>query len=121
MEKESSFELGMIGLGTMGMNLLLNFADHAHAVAGYSRDAAKIAQLRQAARPNLDGFPDLPAFVAALRKPRVVLLLVPAGKAVDSVIEELQPLLEPGDMIVDAGNSFFRDTMRRAAQLEQRG
>ena len=121
MQKVTGFEFGMIGLGTMGMNLLLNFADHGHAVAGYSRDGAKIAQLHGAALANLDGIGELSAFVPALRRPRVVLLLVPAGAAVDSVIVDLEPLLEAGDMIVDAGNSYFRDTMRRHASLGARG
>ena len=116
-----NLELGLIGLGTMGMSLLLNMADHGHAVAGYHYDAAKLERIRAAALPNLHGFDALARFVRALRRPRVVMLLVPAGAAVDSVIADLLPLLEAGDFIVDAGNSFHRDTTRRTHELEPYG
>ena len=76
-----NLELGLIGLGTMGMSLLLNMADHGHAVAGYHRDAARLQRIRAAALPNLHGFDELAGFVRALRRPRVVMLLVPAGAA----------------------------------------
>lgn len=121
MAKASEFELGLIGLGTMGMNLLLNFADHGNAVCGYSRTAEKVAQLRDLPADNIQGFDDLGRFVAALSKPRVVMLLVPAGAAVDRTIADLRPLLDRGDFIVDAGNSFYRDTMRRIEELAPDG
>ena len=121
MNHPANLELGLIGLGTMGMSLLLNMADHGHAVAGYHRDGARLQRIRAAALPNLHGFDELAGFVRALRRPRVVMLLVPAGAAVDAVIAELLPLLEAGDFIVDAGNSFHRDTARRAHELEPWG
>lgn len=121
MQKAKQFDLGLVGLGTMGMNLLLNLADRGNLVAGYSRDRGKSAQLHKLPADNIDGFDDLPAFVAALRRPRVVMLLVPAGPTVDSVVAGLRPLLERGDFIVDAGNSYYRDTMRRIAELAADG
>jgi len=121
MNHPANLELGLIGLGTMGMSLLLNMADHGHAVAGYHRNPEKLARIRAAALPNLHGFSELAPFVRALRRPRVVMLLVPAGAAVDAVIAELLPLLEAGDFVVDAGNSFHRDTTRRIGELEPWG
>lgn len=121
MPKATQFELGLIGLGTMGMNLLLNLADRGNVVAGYSRDRSKSAELRELPADNIQGFDDLAEFVAALRIPRVVLLLVPAGPTVDSVVAGLRPLLARGDFIVDAGNSFHRDTTRRIAELTADG
>lgn len=121
MAKASEFELGLIGLGTMGMNLLLNFADHGNVVCGYSRTKEKVQHLRDLPADNIQGFGDLREFVAALARPRVVMLLVPAGPVVDETIAELRPLLERGDFIVDAGNSFYRDTMRRIEELAPDG
>lgn len=121
MSKATQFDLGLMGLGTMGMNLLLNMADHGHNVAGYSRDEAKVAKLVGSELDNLSGFIDLEEFVKALVRPRVVLLLVPAGAPVDGVIKDLLPFLEPGDFIVDGGNSFFKDTTRRVEELKEKG
>lgn len=121
MSKATQFDLGLIGLGTMGMNLLLNMADHGNNVAGYSRDEAKVNKLVESPLENLTGFGDLKEFVLALRKPRVVMLLVPAGAAVDGVIKDLEPFLEPGDFVVDGGNSFFKDTVRRVEELKAKG
>ena len=113
---------GMIGLGTMGRNLLLNLADHGFAVAGYDKDAEKVALLaEEGTNKPVEGFADLVLFLNSLQTPRSVMLLVPAGKIVDSVIEELRPLLAPGDIIIDGGNSHFTDTDRRAAALEAAG
>ncbi|HNC69674.1 MAG TPA: NAD(P)-binding domain-containing protein, partial [Pseudomonadales bacterium] len=72
MSKAREFELGMIGLGTMGMNLLLNLVDHGHSVAGYARNPAQVERLRSLPADNIQGFDDLAHFVAALRRPRVV-------------------------------------------------
>ena len=116
---------GMIGLGVMGRNLLLNMADHGFAVAGYNKTPAKLALLAaEAARiPGavVPGFGDLDAFVNSLQRPRIVMLLVTAGPAVDEVIGELLPLLDPDDIIIDGGNSHFTDTTRRAIDLEAQG
>jgi 6-phosphogluconate dehydrogenase len=112
----------MIGLGTMGRNLLLNLADHQFAVAGYDKDASKVTLLaEEGAGKPVEGFADLTTFIASLQTPRSVMMLVPAGKIVDSVIEELKPLLSKGDIIIDGGNSHFTDTERRAVALEAEG
>ena len=111
-------DLGIIGLGVMGRNLVLNFADHGFAVAGYDQQAEAVEALRREA----DGRELLPAadlaeFVRGLRRPRAILLLVPAGAPVDAVLEDMRPHLAAGDVIIDGGNSFFEDTERRQQQF----
>ncbi|MEO6732636.1 MAG: NADP-dependent phosphogluconate dehydrogenase [Ferruginibacter sp.] len=120
--QEANNQFGMIGLGTMGRSLLLNMADHNFTVAGYDKDIAKTKLLEEegVGKP-VKAFGDLPEFIQSLQKPRSVMMLVPAGKIVDSVIEELLPLLESGDIIIDGGNSHFTDTNRRVAYLEEKG
>ena len=116
------FRLGMIGLGTMGRNLLLNMADHGFAVAGYDKDLAKLALLeKEGAGKPVKGFSSITDFINSLDTPKVLLLLVPAGKIVDAVINELQPLLSAGDIIIDGGNSHFTDTTARVERLEKAG
>ena len=116
------YTLGMIGLGTMGRNLLLNMADHGFDVTGYDKDAKMLKKLEEDGKKhNLKGFAELEDFIQSLELPRRVMLLVPAGPIVDSVIAELQPLLEKGDMIIDSGNSHFTDTSRRAEELLKTG
>ena len=118
----SKHSFGMIGLGTMGRNLLLNLADHDFAVAGYDKDTEKVGLLaKEGTNKPVQGFSELTAFIGSLQTPRSVMLLVPAGKIVDSVIDELRPLLSPGDIIIDGGNSHFTDTERRAGALEAEG
>jgi 6-phosphogluconate dehydrogenase len=120
--KAQQSEIGMVGLGVMGRNLLLNMADHRHSVAGYDKDAAKVAALRQEAENrDIRGAADIKEFVALLRKPRAVLMLVPAGPPVDSVINDLLAHLQPGDLIIDAGNSYFKDTDVRLRNLAAKG
>jgi 6-phosphogluconate dehydrogenase len=112
----------MVGLGVMGRNFLLNLADHEFTVAGYDRDPAKVAALRQEAdRRDIRAAGDVASFVALLRRPRAVMLLVPAGPPVDAVIGELLAHLEAGDLIIDAGNSHYTDTDARAGRLAPRG
>ncbi|HEY0177976.1 MAG TPA: NAD(P)-binding domain-containing protein, partial [Pedobacter sp.] len=119
---ESKYTLGMIGLGTMGRNLLLNMADNGFAVTGYDKDPKMIEKLKEdGAKHNLTAYASLEDFVQSLELPRRIMLLVPAGPIVDSVIKELQPLLEKGDMIIDSGNSHFTDTSRRAVELSDAG
>lgn len=116
------FTFGMIGLGTMGRNLLLNMADHGFAVAGYDKDPDKSVLLeKEGAGTQVKGFVDIEPFVASLQSPRAIMMLVPAGKIVDSVIAELLPLLDKGDIIIDGGNSHFTDTTRRDLDLEAQG
>jgi 6-phosphogluconate dehydrogenase len=116
------FRLGMIGLGTMGRNLLLNMADHGFAVAGHDKDASKITLLeKEGAGKPVKGFASITDFVNSLETPKVILLLVPAGKIVDAVIDELKPLLSKGDIIIDGGNSHFADTTARVKRIEEIG
>lgn len=113
---------GMIGLGTMGRSLLLNMADHGFRVAGYDRDALKIDILEQEGKDvAVRGFASLPDFIQSLQTPRAIMMLVPAGPIVDSVINELLPLLDKGDILIDGGNSYFKDTTQRAEALEAKG
>jgi 6-phosphogluconate dehydrogenase len=120
--KTQNYEIGMVGLGVMGRNLLLNMADHGHSVAGYDKDAAQVAALRrEAEKRNVRAAESLPEFVNLLRVPRVVMLLVPAGAPVDAVIRDLLPCLARGDLIIDGGNSHFKDTDLRAKTLTERG
>jgi len=112
----------MVGLGVMGRNLLLNMAGHGFPVAGCDLDPAKLEALaREGAGLDVAGAVDLPALVAMLRAPRAVMLLVPAGAPVDAAIAGLVPLLAPGDLIIDGGNSHYLDTDRRAAALAAQG
>jgi len=112
----------MVGLGVMGRNFLLNLADHGFSAAGYDKDPAQVAALHQeAGRRDVRGAADVRAFIALLRKPRSVMLLVPAGPPVDSVINELLEHLQPGDLIIDAGNSYFKDSDVRARNLAAQG
>jgi 6-phosphogluconate dehydrogenase len=115
-------EIGMIGLGVMGRNLVLNMADHNHAVAGFDRDAAAVANLEKeiAARP-IRCATSIPDFIRLLKTPRLVWMLVPAGPPVDAVIRDLLPFLVPGDVIIDGGNSHFTDTDLRFDALKLRG
>ncbi len=116
------YRVGMIGLGTMGRNLLLNMADHGFAVAGYDKDADKLGLLeKEGAGKPVKGFAAINDFVDSLDIPKVLLLLVPAGKIVDAVIDELLPLLSKGDIIIDGGNSHFTDTTARVKRLEEKG
>jgi len=112
----------MVGLGTMGRALLLNMADHGFAVAGLDTDTGKVDALHtEGAGKPVKGFTDGAAFVASIRKPRAIMMLVPAGAPVDSVIKSLVPHLESGDFLIDGGNSYFKDTDRRAKELTAEG
>jgi 6-phosphogluconate dehydrogenase len=117
-----TYTLGMIGLGTMGRNLLLNMADHGYQVTGYDKDPKMLKTLEEVGKAHdLKGFASLEDFVQSLELPRRIVLLVPAGPIVDSVIQELEPLLSKGDLIIDSGNSHFTDTSRRATELAEKG
>lgn len=116
------YDFGMIGLGTMGRNLLLNMGDHGVKGAGFDKDASKGQLLEQESKHgNLKGFSEVEPFVAGLNTPRAIMMLVPAGKIVDDVIAELLPLLDKGDILIDGGNSHFTDTNRRVDELEAKG
>ena len=115
-------EIGMIGLGVMGRNMLLNMADHGFPVAGYDKDPGKVEALqKESAEHDIHGVANIKDFIGLLRRPRAIMMLVPAGPPVDSVIADLLPHLETGDLIIDAGNSYFKDTNLRAGNLTAKG
>jgi 6-phosphogluconate dehydrogenase len=116
------YEIGMVGLGVMGRNLSLNMADHGFSVAGYDKDPAKVESLRkEAENRDIHCTDNLQNFISNLRLPRTVILLVPAGAPVDSVINELSPHLKKNDLIIDSGNSYFKDTNLRTIRLKDKG
>jgi len=117
------FDFGMIGLGTMGRNLLLNMADHRFSVIGFDKDEQKGNALitESSNASHVKAVTSLEAMVQQLKVPRKIMMLVPAGKPVDDVIESLVPLLSRDDIIIDGGNSFFADTLKRIAYLQSRG
>lgn len=115
-------DMGMIGLGVMGRNLLLNMADHGYCVAGYHPDPRKVdALLGESSTQLVQGASDLRQFIDLLRKPRAVMMMVPAGAPVDDVLRKLLPHLTAGDVLIDGGNSHFRDTQRRGIELSASG
>lgn len=117
-----SFDFGIVGLGVMGRNLLLNMADHDFAVAGLDLDEAKAKSLEQEAKEGQEVKATTVAeeFVRLIKKPRAIMLLVPAGKPVDGAIGSLLPYLEEGDIVIDGGNSYFPDTDRRFTELAEK-
>ncbi|HUP19305.1 MAG TPA: NADP-dependent phosphogluconate dehydrogenase [Gemmatimonadota bacterium] len=115
-------DLGIVGLGTMGSNLALNASDHGFSVALLDLDDERVRRFA-AEHPDRGLVPaaDAAALVAALARPRRILLMVPAGEPVDAAISDLAGRLEPGDVLIDGGNSHFDETERRATELEKRG
>lgn len=112
----------MVGLGVMGRNLLLNMADHGFSVAGYDNDPTKVEALRkEAEKRDIHCTGILQEFISNLRKPRAIILLVPAGAPVDSVIKEMSVHLQKDDLIIDSGNSYFKDTNLRTITLKEKG
>lgn len=116
------YEMGVIGLGVMGLNLALNIEDHGYPVAVWNRHYAKTeAFLAEHGDRQFAGTEDLEEFVRLLAPPRRILVMVKAGDAVDQMIGQLVPLLDHGDIIIDGGNSYFKDTIRRERQLRDQG
>ncbi len=117
-----NYDFGMIGLGVMGRNFLLNVADQGYAALGLDLDQSKVDALsREAQDRTIGGTSSMKDFVGQLRKPRKIMLLVPAGQAVDAVIGQLLEHVEKGDLIIDGGNSHFDDTNRRVKELSEKG
>ena len=117
-------DVAMIGLGVMGRNMALNMADHGFKVAAFDRlvDATQRFIANNPQTPGgLIGCETFTKLVAVLKKPRLIVILVPAGKPVDEVITQLLPLVETGDVIVDGGNSLWTDTIRREKELATQG
>src|SRR5665213_1315596 len=120
--KTQQYEIGMVGLGVMGRNLVLNMADKGFSAAGYDKDNAKVEALwKESDKRDIYGAADIREFVTLLKKPRAIMMLVPAGAPVDSVIRDLLPHLDKGDLIIDAGNSHFKDTDLRTSALAAKG
>ncbi len=119
----SNCDIGLIGLAVMGENLVLNMENHGFRVAVFNRTTSKVDAFLQARAKgkNIVGCHSIEELVAQLERPRKVFLLVKAGDAVDAFIESVIPHLEPGDIIIDGGNSHFPDTIRRTAYLESKG
>src|SRR5690606_15619741 len=112
-------DIGLIGLAVMGQNLVLNMERNGYRVAVYNRTTAVTDEFMagEAVGKNVIPTADVETLVEALETPRLVMLMIKAGPAVDAVIEQVKPYLEPGDILIDGGNSYFKDTERRAAAL----
>lgn len=118
----SKQQIGVIGLAVMGKNLALNIADHGYSVSVYNRSPEKTKELMEEShRINLVGTFTLEEFVQSLEQPRKIILMVKAGDAVDATIRQLLPYLSQGDILIDGGNSYYIDTIRRYNELEAQG
>ncbi len=113
--------IGIVGLGVMGQMLALNMERNGFRVAGHDLDKEKVAAFDNKPGKNLVGCETLQDFLVALETPRRIMIMVPAGKPVDSVINGIKAALEPGDLLIEGGNSHFSDTERRGAELEAMG
>jgi 6-phosphogluconate dehydrogenase len=115
-------DIGLMGLGVMGQNLVLNMEDKGFTVAVYNRTVSKVDFfIEENKEKNIYGTHSLKEFVQSLKEPRQIFLMVEAGSAVDKTIESLLPLLSQGDIIIDGGNSLFTDTNRRFYELKEKG
>ncbi|KKB12047.1 6-phosphogluconate dehydrogenase [Devosia geojensis] len=122
----STADIGLIGLAVMGSNLALNIAEKGYTIAVHNRSSGRIDEfVAEAREQGLDGKTiakyDLADFVQSVKRPRSIIIMVKAGKPVDDMIEQLLPLLEPGDAIIECGNSLFTDTQRRFDYLTPKG
>src|SRR3984957_9494579 len=120
---EPKADIALIGLAVMGQNLILNMNDHGFIVVAYNRTVSKVDEFlnKEAKGTKVIGAHSIQEMVGLLKKPRRVMMLVKAGPPVDEFIEQLIPALEPGDIIIDGGNSLFEDTIRRAKYVESKG
>src|SRR5215469_7324134 len=119
----TSADIGLVGLAVMGENLVLNMESHGFTVAVYNRTLARVEDFLagRASGKHIIGCRSVKELVAALKRPRKVMMMVKAGPAVDQVIAEVAPLLEPGDILIDGGNTHYPDTTRRQRALRERG
>ncbi len=120
---EPKADIALIGLAVMGQNLILNMNDHGFTVVAFNRTVSKVDEFlaKEAKGTNVIGAHSIEEMVALLKRPRRVMLMVKAGAPVDEFIEHLLPHLEPGDIIIDGGNSLFQDTTRRTKYVESKG
>jgi 6-phosphogluconate dehydrogenase len=120
---KATADIGLTGLAVMGRNLARNIARHGHTVAVHNRTSARMTSLLEehGDEGEFVGSESLEDFVASIKKPRAIIVMVKAGEATDAVVDELVPLLEEGDIVVDAGNAHFEDTLRRQQALERNG
>ncbi len=120
---DATADIGLIGLAVMGENLVLNMESHGYTVAVYNRTTAKVDEFvgGRGKGKKLVGTHSPAELVKSLKRPRKIMIMVKAGPAVDAVIEELTPLLEPGDILIDGGNTHYPDTTRRARALKEKG
>ncbi len=118
-----SSDIGLIGLAVMGENIALNIESRGFPISVFNRTVAKVDDFTngRAKGKKFLGAHSLPEFVQSLKKPRKIIMLVKAGKAVDELIEQFLPLCEPGDILIDGGNSLFTDTIRRTQHVESKG
>ena len=116
-------DIGLIGLAVMGQNLVLNMNDHGYTVVVYNRTTSKVDEFlaNEAKGTNVQGAHSIQELVSKLKRPRRVMMLVKAGQPVDDFIKQITPYLEPGDIIIDGGNSLYNDTNRRQRELEAKG
>lgn len=116
-------QIGVVGLAVMGKNLALNIESRGYSVAVFNRSYDKTEEFltNEAYGKNFIGSETVEEFVNALEKPRKILLMVKAGSATDATIESLKPFLEEGDILIDGGNTFFQDTIRRNKELQSAG
>jgi 6-phosphogluconate dehydrogenase len=116
-------DIALIGLAVMGQNLILNMNDHGFTVVAHNRTISKVDEFlaREAKGTNILGARSIAEMCAMLKKPRRVMMLVKAGGAVDDFIQKLLPHLEPGDIVIDGGNSLYQDTARRVREVEAKG
>ncbi|MCP4299272.1 MAG: NADP-dependent phosphogluconate dehydrogenase [Gammaproteobacteria bacterium] len=127
MSDEAISDIGLIGLAVMGQNLVLNMADHGYHVSVHNRTTSKMTafidsvQSEELSKDRVHGFETLENFVASIKRPRKVILLVQAGKGTDAAIDSLLPHLEEGDIVIDGGNAHWMDTIRREKDIRATG
>jgi len=120
---DATADIGLTGLAVMGRNLARNIAKHGHTIAVHNRTTERMTALLDEHGDDGDfvGSESMEDFVASIKKPRAIIVMVKAGEATDAVVDELVPLLDEGDIVIDAGNAHFKDTLRRQLALEEKG
>ncbi len=120
-------DVGLVGLAVMGQNLVLNMADHGYHVSAYNRTTSKMTafvdrvESEEPSKERVHGFDTLEEFVASIKRPRKIILLVQAGRGTDATIDGLLPHLEEGDIVIDGGNAHWLDTIRREKEMREKG